>query len=109
MIVVVDEVLSDLFEKYCRDALELVGRDRQQAVKILWNAIASLIKLHASSRGVFIVVWDHLEFYDEFYNLLVIGEVLYKYSYEGGLDEETFKIFWTRALDLLNKVKQLVM
>ncbi|MEM4033599.1 MAG: PaREP1 family protein [Sulfolobales archaeon] len=109
-----------MFEKYYKDALELVKEDRQQAAEKLWGAITALIKLHASSKGVFIAVWDHSKFYnyitnnverkyrDLFHNLLMVGEVLHKYFYEGDLDEETFKTFWTKALELLDEVKRLI-
>jgi hypothetical protein len=84
------------------------------------GAIAALIKLHASLKGAFIAHWEHEKLYNYvtnnveeghrklFHDLLKTGEVLHRYFYEGGLDRDTFNIFLTEALELLDRAKQLV-
>lgn len=111
---------KNMVEKYYSNAINLVGKDPQQAAEKLWGAITSLIKLHASLRRVFIAAWDHGKLYnyvtnnveriyrDLFYDLLTTGEVLHRYFYEEDLDRETFDNFWNKALELLNKAKQIV-
>jgi predicted PurR-regulated permease PerM len=110
----------NMFEKYYSEALKLVGRDPQQAAEKLWGAVTALVKLHAVLKGVFIAHWVHEKLYnyvthnveeryrDLFHELLNTGGVLHRYFYEEGLDRDTFNIFWTKALNLLDEVKQVV-
>jgi hypothetical protein len=110
----------NMFEKYYSEALELVDKDPQQSAEKLWGAITALMKLHASLKGVFIAHWDHGKLYNYvtynieeryrklFHDLLKTGEVLHRYFYEGGLNRDTFNIFWTEALKLLDQAKQVV-
>jgi predicted PurR-regulated permease PerM len=114
------EKLQEHVERYYNEALELVSRDLQQAAEKLWDAITALVKLHVSVKKVFIAEWDHGKLYnyvthnieeehrDLFHNLLAVGEVLHKYFYEGDLDNETFNIFWIKALKLLSEARQVV-
>jgi hypothetical protein len=109
-----------MFEEYYKEALELVDKDSQQAAEKLWGAVTALVKLHAALKGVFIAHWSHDKLYnyvthnveeryrDLFHELLSTGEVLHRHFYEGGLDRETFNIFWIKALKLLDEAKQVV-
>jgi hypothetical protein len=110
----------NMFERYYGEALELVDKDPRQAAERLWGAITALIKLHVALKGVFIAHWSHDKLYNYvthnvekkyrniFHELLSTGEVLHRHFYEGGLDRETFNIFWTKALNLLDQVKHVV-
>jgi hypothetical protein len=81
------------------------------------GAIVALIKLHASIKGVF-VGWTHDKLYNYvtrnveekyrklFRDLLKAGEPLH--FYEKGMDYETFKDCWKDAVELVEKVKELV-
>jgi hypothetical protein len=111
---------KNMFEKYYENAINLIKKDPQKAAEKLWGAMVALIKLHASLKRVFIAAWDHGKLYnyvtnnierahrDLFYNLLTSGEVLHRYFYEEDLDEETFNIFWSKTLQLLDEAKQIV-
>jgi hypothetical protein len=95
----------EMFERYYREALELVDKDSQQAAGRLWGAVTALVKLHASLKRVFFAWWDHGKLYnyitnnvDEkyrelFYDLLETGEVLHRHFYEGNLDRDTSTYF----------------
>ena len=79
-----------------------------------------MVKLHAALKGVFIAHWSHGKLYNYvthnvekryrniFHELLITGEVLHRHFYEGGLDRETFNIFWIKALKLLDEAKQVI-
>lgn len=111
---------KNMFEKYYENAINLIKKDPQQAAEKLWGAVVALIKFHASLKRVFIAAWDHGKLYnyvtnsiervhrDLFYNLLTSGEVLHRYFYEEDLDEETFNIFWSKTLQLLDEARQIV-
>jgi hypothetical protein len=108
---------KELFEKLYKEAVELVEKDTVQAAEKLWVAIVALIKLHASIKGVF-VEWTHDKLYNYvtrnveekhrklFRDLLKAGEPLH--FYEKGMDYETFKDCWKDAVELVEKVKELV-
>jgi hypothetical protein len=49
----------EMFERYYREALELVDRDARQAAEKLWGAVTALVELHASLKRVFFAWWDH--------------------------------------------------
>jgi hypothetical protein len=109
----------ELFERLYKEAVELVEKDTIQAAEKLWGAIVALIKLHASIKGVF-VEWTHDKLYNYvtrnveekhrklFRELLKAGEPLHRYFYEKGMDYETFKDCWKDAVELVEKVKELV-
>jgi hypothetical protein len=108
---------KELFEKLYKEAVELVEKDTVQAAEKLWGAIVALIKLHASIKGVF-VEWTHDKLYNYvtrnveekhrklFRDLLKAGEPLH--FYEKGMDYEAFKDCWKDAVELVEKVKELV-
>jgi hypothetical protein len=107
----------ELFERLYKEAVELVEKDTVQAAEKLWGAVVALIKLHASIKGVF-VEWTHDKLYNYvtrnveekhrklFRDLLKAGEPLH--FYEKGIDYETFKDCWKDAVELVEKVKELV-
>jgi predicted hydrocarbon binding protein len=107
----------EFFEKLYKEAVELVEKDTVQAAEKLWGAIVALIKIHASIKGVF-VEWTHDKLYNYvtrnveekhrklFRDLLKAGEPLH--FYEKGIDYETFKDCWKDAVELVEKVKELV-
>jgi hypothetical protein len=107
----------ELFERLYKEAVELVEKDTVQAAEKLWGAIVALIKLHASIKGVF-VEWTHDKLYNYvtrnveekhrklFRDLLKAGEPLH--FYEKGMDYEAFKDCWKDAVELVEKVKELV-
>jgi hypothetical protein len=110
----------EMFERYYREALELVDRDARQAAEKLWGAVTALVKLHASLKRVFVAGWDHGKLYNYvtrnveekhrelFYDLLMTGRELHRYFYEGDLDRDTFINFWTGAFKLLEEAKEVV-
>jgi hypothetical protein len=107
----------ELFERFYKEAIELVEKDTVQAAEKLWGAIVALIKIHASIKGVFIE-WTYDKLYNYvsrnveekhrklFRDLLKAGEPLH--FYEKGIDYETFKDCWKDAVELVEKVKELV-
>jgi hypothetical protein len=109
----------ELFERLYKEAVELVEKDTVQAAEKLWGAIVALIKLHASIKGVF-VEWTHDKLYNYvsrnveekhrklFRVLLKAGEPLHRYFYEKKMDYEAFKDCWKDAVELVEKVKELV-
>jgi hypothetical protein len=110
----------ELFERYYREALETVNKDPQQAAEKLWGSITALVKLHAALKRVFVAEWNHGRLFNYvthnvektqqklFFDLLKTGRELHIYLYERHLDPETFKVFWSEALELLWQAREVV-
>jgi len=110
------EKYEGLFEKYYREAIEIVGKDARQAGEKMCGAVTALIKLHATKRGIPIIHWDHGKLYNYvnnnvrgrerelFETLLLKAEKLHHNFYEADLDEITFKKFFN---DVVNLIKML--
>jgi hypothetical protein len=111
---------GELFERYYREALETVNKDPQQAAEKLWGSITALIKLHAALKRVFVAEWNHGRLFNYvthnvekaqqklFFDLLKAGRELHIYFHERHLDPETFKVFWSEAVELLGRAKGIV-
>jgi hypothetical protein len=111
---------EELFEKYRREALELVGKDSRQAGEKMWGAVTALIKLHAAKKGVPIIHWDHGKLHsyvnnnveredrELFQRLLLTAEELHVHFYEGHLDESSFKEYFSKVAELIEKVGKLI-
>jgi len=110
----------ELFERYYREALETVNKGPQQAAEKLWGSITALVKLHVALKRVFIAEWDHGRLFNYvthnvektqqnlFFDLLKTGRELHIYLYERHLNLETFKVFWSEALELLWRAREVV-
>jgi len=84
------------------------------------GSITALIKLHAALRGVFIAVWDRGKLVNYvtnnveeryrkvFHDLLKTGRELHIHPYEGHLAPGTFTLFWSEAVELLDKAREAV-
>lgn len=111
---------GELFERYYREALETVNKDPRQAAEKLWGSITALVKLHAALKRVFIAEWDHGRLFNYvthnvekaqqklFFDLLKTGRELHIYFYGRHLDPETFKVFWSEAVELLGQAREVV-
>jgi len=115
------ERYRELFENYLSEAVERRGRGRlEQAAEKLWGAITALLKLYASLKGVPIIQWSRgklhkfvanniePEYRKLFMDLLVYGNTLHEYFYEGVPDPSTFDEMWEWAFKLATEARKVV-
>ena len=111
---------EELFEKYRHGALVLASKDSRQAGEKMWGAVTALIKLHAAKKGVLVIHWDHGKLHsyvnnnveredrELFQRLLLTAEGLHVHFYEGHLDEGSFKEYFSKVAELIEKARKLV-
>lgn len=112
----------ELHEEYFDEALKLKVRgDRRQAGEKLWGAVTALVKLYAARKNVYVSHWGRgklesfitynvEEKYKQlFRTLLDKVQVFHENFYEANLDDKTFDERWMEAVELVSKVREVVL
>lgn len=112
-----------LFDKYLREAISEFNKGNyEQASEKIWGSFTALVKYHAAKNNIPVFHWDHRkirnyinnnlsgdlrnlfkDLYDNAYQLYIL-------FYEGIKDEDlaSFKIYWNRTYELLNKILSVI-
>ncbi len=111
------EIFSNYYELAKRFA---EAGNTTQAAEKLWGAALALIKLYAAAKGIFVAHWSMgkvekfitsnigKEHKKLFRDLIDKAHILHEHFYEKHLDFQSFKERWDEAIELLEKVKNII-